>query len=94
MLEQPVPEGLQDVGRTHTGAVCEELQPVGKDSRWRSLWRTVSRGRDLMLEQGRSVSSPCPEEEGAAQTMSNGLIATPIPVPLCLSGGGDGENRE
>jgi len=29
-LEQPVPEGLQTVGRDHTGAVCEELQPVGR----------------------------------------------------------------
>jgi len=30
MLEQPVPEGLYPVGGTHTGAVCEELQPLGR----------------------------------------------------------------
>jgi len=29
-LEQPVPEGQHPVGRTHAGAVCEELQPVGR----------------------------------------------------------------
>jgi len=60
----------------------------------RSLWRTVSHERDLMLEKGKSVRSRPREEEGAAQTMCNGLIATPFPVPLCLSGGGDGENWE
>jgi len=27
-LEQPVPEGLHSVGRTHTGAAGEELQPM------------------------------------------------------------------
>jgi len=29
-LEQPVPEGLHPVGRTHAGEVHEELQPVGR----------------------------------------------------------------
>jgi len=28
-LEQPAPEALHPVGRTHAGAVCEELQPGG-----------------------------------------------------------------
>jgi len=28
MLEQPVPEGLHPIAGTHSGAVCEELQPV------------------------------------------------------------------
>ncbi|KAK4824821.1 hypothetical protein QYF61_019671 [Mycteria americana] len=54
MLEQSVPEGLHPV--------------VGKASRWRRSWRTVSYGRDPMLEQGKSVRSPLPEEEGAAET--------------------------
>jgi len=27
---QPVPEGWHPVGRTHAGAVCEELQPMGR----------------------------------------------------------------
>ncbi|KAK4830312.1 hypothetical protein QYF61_009817 [Mycteria americana] len=40
----------------------------GKDSHWRSLWRTVSCGRDPTLEQGKSVRSPPSEEEGAAET--------------------------
>lgn len=29
-LEQPVPEGLHTVEGTHTGAVHEELQPLGR----------------------------------------------------------------
>jgi len=29
MLEQPVPEGLQPVRRTHVGEVCGELCPMG-----------------------------------------------------------------
>jgi len=59
----------------------------GKDSRWRSLWRTLSRERDLMLEQGQSVRSPPPEEEGAAETMCDELTATPIPrCPVPLGG--------
>jgi len=29
-LEQPVPEGLHPVGRTHAGEVWEELQPLGR----------------------------------------------------------------
>ena len=29
MLEQCAPEGLHTMERTHAGAVCEELQPVG-----------------------------------------------------------------
>ena len=31
MLEQPVPEGLHPMGRTHAGACREELQPVGRN---------------------------------------------------------------
>ena len=42
-----------------------------------------------MLEQGKSVRSPPPEEEGAAETMCGELIATPIPCPpVPLQGGG------
>jgi len=71
MLEQPVPEGLHPVGRTHAGAV--ELAACGKHSHWRSLWRTVSRERDLTLEQGKSVRSPPPDGQGVAEN--------PIPQP-------------
>ena len=37
-----------------------------------------------MLEQGQSVSSPPPEEEGAAETMCDELTTTPIPRPPVL----------
>jgi len=37
-----------------------------------------------MLEQGQSVRSPPPEEEGAAETKCDELTATPIPHPLAL----------
>jgi len=32
------------------------------------------------------MSHPPPEDEGAAATMCDELIATPFPVPLCSSG--------
>ena len=74
--------------RTHAGAVCEELQ--GKD--WgRSSGGTVSCGRDPTLEQGKSVRSPPPEEEGAAETTCDELTATPIPHPPAPLGGGGRE---
>jgi len=65
-LEQPVPEGLNPVGRTHIGEVCGGLSPV--------------RG-NFMLKQGKSVRSPPPEEEGAAETMCDELTAASIPSP-------------
>ena len=68
MLEQSVPEGLQPVGRTHAGAVCGGLSPMGGTPCW-------SRGR---------VRSPAPEEEGVAETMCDELIVTPIPHPPVL----------
>ena len=44
-----------------------------------------------MLEQGKSVRSPPPEEEGAAETTCDELTTTPISVPLCRwRGGGRG----
>jgi len=46
------------------------------------LWRTVSCGRDPTLEQGQSVRSPPPEEEGAAETCDK-PTTTPIPCPPC-----------
>ncbi|PKU44760.1 suppression of tumorigenicity 5 protein isoform x4 [Limosa lapponica baueri] len=58
-----------------------------------SLWEglmlkksTVFRGRDPMLEQGKSVRSPPPEEEGAAETCEE-LTTTSIPrSPVLLKG--------
>ena len=57
------------------------------------MWRTVSHERDLALEQGQSVRSPPPEEEGVAETTCDELTVIPIPrppVPL----GGEGGGRE
>jgi len=51
------------------------------------LWRTVSRERDLTLEQGQSVRSPPPEEKGAAETTCDELTTTPIPRPPAPLGG-------
>ena len=75
-LEQSVPEGLHHVEGTHAGAVCEELQPVG---------RTHGEVQEVPME-GLSPS----EEEGAAETMCDELTATPIPYSPahCWGGGG------
>lgn len=40
--------------------------------------RTLSHGRDLTLEQRKSLSSPAYEEEGMAETMCDELASTPI----------------
>jgi len=69
MLEQPVPEGLHPVGRTHIGAASGELSPV------RGTFR---------LEQGKSMRSPPPEGQGAVETMCDELTAAPIPCPPAL----------
>jgi len=45
------------------------------------LWRTVSHGRDLTVEQRKSVRSPPPEEKRAAERKYDELTATPIPRP-------------
>ena len=47
-----------------------------------------------MLEQGKSVRSPPPDKEGAAETCDE-LTQTPIPRPPALLGRGGGrENKE
>jgi len=60
------------------------------------LWRTVSRERDLTLEQGQSVRSLPPEEGGAAETTCDELTITPIPHPPVPFSGGEeeGEKRD
>jgi len=79
---------------THTGAVCEELQPlgrihIGEDS------SAVSCERDLMLELGQSVRSPPLEEEGETETTCDELTVTPIPhSPAPHGGREEGEKRE
>jgi len=63
------------------------------DPRWSSSWRAVSRERDLTLEQGQSVRSPPPEEEGAGETTCDELTATSIAHPPVLLGGRRERNR-
>jgi len=46
-----------------------------------------------MLEPGKSVRSPPREEEGAAETTWDELIASPIPCPLSPLGGRRERNR-
>ena len=61
-------------------------QFVKNCSPWEGL-TTVCRGRDPTLEQGKSVRSPPPEEEGAAETTWDELTATHIPrLPAPLGG--------
>ncbi|KAK4823918.1 hypothetical protein QYF61_008304 [Mycteria americana] len=61
-----------------------------EDSCWRSPWRTVSGGRDPTLEQGKSVRSPPPEEEGAAETTPMGKHYQQVngsdPYPILRTG--------
>ena len=58
----------------------------GKDLSWRNSRRADPRGRDPTLEQGKSVRSPPPEEEGAAETTRDELTAAPIPAPGAAGG--------
>ena len=60
-LERSVPEGLHPVEGTHAGAVCEELQPVGR-THVGEVHGGVSHGRDPTLEQGKSVKSLVAED--------------------------------
>ena len=50
-------------------------------------------GRDSTVEQGKSVRSPAPEEEGSAETTCDELTITPIPRPPAPLGGGGREFR-
>jgi len=65
------------MGRTHVGEVCGELSPV--------------RGT-FTIEQGKSVRSPPPEGQGAAETTCDELTVSPIPHPPVLCGVGRERN--
>jgi len=67
MLEQPVPEGLHPMEGTHTGAVREDLQLVGRTQVGEVCGELSPMRGTFMLEQGQSVRSPPPEEEGGAE---------------------------
>ena len=47
-----------------------------------------------MLEQTKSVRSPPPEGQGAAEKTCDELTITPIPHPPVLTGTGGGGSRE
>lgn len=70
MLGQSVSEGLYLVG-----AVCEELQPVGRT-------QAHVHGRHSTLEQGEHVKKPPREDEGITETMCGGLTTEPVTIPL------------
>jgi len=78
------------VGRAHAGAVCEELQLVGR-THVGEVCGELSLMRGIFtLEQGQTVKSPPPEEEGVAETTCDQLTVTSIPHPPALLGGGGG----
>jgi len=81
MLQQPVPEGLHPTGRTHSGAVCEEWQPVGRTHVGEAFGELSPVRGTFTVEQGKSVRSLPPEEEGAAETTCDELTTTAIPRP-------------
>ncbi|PKU42348.1 suppression of tumorigenicity 5 protein isoform x4 [Limosa lapponica baueri] len=65
---------------TLAGAVSEELQPMGR-THIGEIHGGLSHGRNPTLEYGKSVRSPPPEEEGAAETTGDELTTTPIARP-------------
>jgi len=67
------------MGGAHTGAVCEELQPMGRTHVGEVCGELSPIRGTFMLEQGKSVRSPPPEEEGAAETTCDELTTTPLP---------------
>jgi len=81
------------MGRTHAGAVCEELRPVGRTHIEEVCGELSPVRGTFMLEQGQSVRNPPPEEEGAAETTRDGLTTTPIPCPPVPLGGRRERNR-
>jgi len=66
---------------THTGAVCEELQPMGRTHIGEVCGELSPVRGTFTLEQGQSVRSPPPEGQGAAETACDELTITPIPRP-------------
>jgi len=75
------------VGRTHTGAVHEDLQPVDRTHFGEVCGELFPVRGTFTPEQGKSMRRPPPEEEGAAETTCDGLTVTPIPRPPVLLGG-------
>uniref|UniRef100_A0A8C0EFT5 C2H2-type domain-containing protein n=1 Tax=Bubo bubo TaxID=30461 RepID=A0A8C0EFT5_BUBBB len=53
----------------------------------RRSWRTVSRGREPTPEQGRSVRSPPPEEEGAREGLGGAQVPSGLEAEHSATGG-------
>lgn len=70
-------EGLHPVEATHVTGVHEGLQPVGRIQTEEIHGRLSPMGGSLGWSMGRSHP---PEEEEVTETMSDGLIVTPIPI--------------
>ena len=77
------------MGGTHAGAICEELQPVGRTHVGEVCGELSPVRGTFTLEQGKSVRSLLPEGQGAAETTCDKVTVTPI--PLCHLGGGGSE---
>jgi len=82
------------VGRTHAGAVCEELQLVGGTHIGEDCGELSPVRRTFTLEQGKSVRSPPLEGQRAAATTCDELTVTSIPHPPVPLGGEEGEKWE
>lgn len=82
-LEVSVPEGLGPMERTHTGAVCQELQPLGRTHMGEvhgglfSVKVTSHRSRE-------SVRNPPCKEEGARECDELTTISIHCPTALLL----------
>jgi len=74
------------VGRTHTGAVREQLQPVGRIHIGEVCEELSPMRGTFTLEPGQSVRRPPTEGQGAAQTINDELTVTPIPHCPALLG--------
>ena len=74
LMEDPTPEQVDapEGGCDPVGSLC-----------WSRTCGPVET-EEPMLEQGKSVRSPPPEEEGAAETTCDELTAAPIPCPPAL----------
>lgn len=79
-------EVLHPVKGTCVFEVCEEMQTMG-GTHIGELCRTVSCGREPMLEQGMSVKRPPPEEEELVDKICDGLTANPISNPRYTTSG-------
>ncbi|GAB0206886.1 hypothetical protein GRJ2_003154200 [Grus japonensis] len=79
-MEDPTPEQVDAPkgGRDPVGSLHWSRLLAGPVDSWRE---------EPMLEQGKNVKSPPPEEEGVAETMCDELTTTPIPRPPVPLGG-------